>query len=144
MLYIKTELRPCSQEGCDRTVTVSAGAAKQKRLHLSIAPPVPLKRKRTRRLREALRKFRDEKPVQWKRKDELFMIFQDETMELLISERPTTLRALHEINGIGLVKLNGFGKELLKLIKAYPPKFAPNSNTSLSRFEHKKPLLEWP
>lgn len=46
-----------------------------------------------------------------------FMVFSDKTLRQMANERPTSLDALMQINGVGAAKLEAFGSEILNELK---------------------------
>jgi ATP-dependent DNA helicase RecQ len=70
-------------------------------------------------LRDALWKLR----AQWAREANMTpgYLFSNETLEVLLNERPTTPHALGQIKGIGPAKLERFGAKLLAFFVAHAP-----------------------
>ena len=50
-----------------------------------------------------------------------FMVFSNDTLEQLAAIRPTTERAMLEINGIGPAKMERYGADVLRVIRASVP-----------------------
>ena len=65
----------------------------------------------------ALERFRKSKAreLKWK----LYMVFQKRTMLALDSLRPTTLRELEPIAGLGRSKIDRFGQDILRLVREH-------------------------
>ncbi len=69
-------------------------------------------------LQGALERFRKSKARELKWKP--YMVFQKRTMVALDSERPSTLVELESIPGLGRVKVERFGDEILRLVRENP------------------------
>lgn len=48
-----------------------------------------------------------------------YVIFQDPSLEEMATTYPTTKEELASVNGVGMGKVNKFGKEFLDLIQTY-------------------------
>lgn len=66
-------------------------------------------------LEEVLKKFRMKKATEQNVKP--FHIFSNKTLEELILKQPCNLNDLKAIHGIGEMKINAFGEELIRIIK---------------------------
>lgn len=66
---------------------------------------------------EALRKLRRE--IATKEQKPPYMIFSDATLTQMASIKPSSLRAMRNIKGVGIFKLNKYGDRFLEAIKQY-------------------------
>ncbi|MEO4052527.1 NERD domain-containing protein [Solibacillus sp. CAU 1738] len=80
--------------------------------------PTPMETmKNSKQLQEKLIQFRKEQAARQNVK--AFYIFSNKTLDELIIQMPVTLEELKNIHGIGKVKIQEFGDELIEIIKLY-------------------------